>query len=132
MVKYLIIYIASFLLILSCQGIRKPAQNISLAEKPVRIANDSLEYEVIIFDQGFTTYLNTIALPKGYYGQSFLENNNQRMVTTYNIRANQPIIYGNLYPQKIDYNFNIDYGYEVNYLIYNYLLFFEQKYQQSL
>ncbi len=33
----------------------------------VRIANDSLEYEVIIVDPGFSTWLNSIALPRGYY-----------------------------------------------------------------
>lgn len=29
-------------------------------EQPVRIANDSLEYEIIIIDPGFTAYLQSI------------------------------------------------------------------------
>ena len=32
-------------------------------EKPVVIANDSLEYEIIILDIGFTLYLNTMPGP---------------------------------------------------------------------
>ena len=42
-------------------------------EKPVIISNDSLEYEVIIIDTGFTLYLNTIAKPKNYYSLNYLE-----------------------------------------------------------
>ena len=37
----------------------------SKKEPPVRIANDSLAYEIIIIDPGFTAYLNSIALPEG-------------------------------------------------------------------
>ena len=36
----------------------------------VRIANDELEYEVIIIDPGFSTWLNSTALPRNYYSQS--------------------------------------------------------------
>ncbi|MGO2102488.1 MAG: DUF6146 family protein, partial [Psychroflexus halocasei] len=34
--------------------------------------------------------------------------------------------------QEIDYQPHIDYGYEVNYMLYHYFLFFEQKYNQKL
>ncbi len=33
---------------------------------------------------------------------------------------------------RIDYNPQIDYGYEVNYLLYNYFLFFQREYDQQL
>jgi len=101
-------------------------------EKAVRIANDSLEYEIIIFDPGFNRFLNSIAQPRNYHNQSFLEIKNKQFVTSYNIRASQPIIFGELYPQTIDYEFHINYGYEVNYLLFNYFLFFKQKYNQRL
>ena len=44
----------------------------STKEKAVIIANDSLEYEIIIFDIGFTLYLNTIARPLEYYSKNYL------------------------------------------------------------
>ena len=42
----------------------------------VRIANDSLEYEVIIIDNGFSYWLASRAQPRSYYSLSYLENKN--------------------------------------------------------
>ena len=46
-------------------------------EEPVVIANDSLEYEITIIDIGFNNYLNSIAQPKGFYSQSYMESRNR-------------------------------------------------------
>lgn len=98
----------------------------------VRIANDSLEYEVIIFEPGFQTFLNSVAQPRGYYSQEYLERKNRILVQEYNIRVRQPFRYNpNLYVQEINYEPNVDYGYEVNYLLYNYFVYFSRKYNQS-
>ena len=99
----------------------------------VRIVNEELKYEVIVIDPGFSTWLNSIALPKGYYTKSYLENKNRLYVSEWNIRVLEPQIYDpNLYEMKIDYDPNINYGYEVNYLIYNYMIFFQNTYKQKL
>ena len=99
----------------------------------VRIANDSLEYEVIIIDPGFSTWLNSIALPRGYYSQFYLENKNRFYITEWNNRAQQPLRFDpNLYEMTINYDPQINYGYEVNYLIYNYMIYFQNRYQQKL
>jgi hypothetical protein len=42
----------------------------------IRIANDTLEYEVIIIDPGFSTWLASRSLPRNYHSQSYLENKN--------------------------------------------------------
>ena len=92
----------------------------------VRIANDSLQYEVVIIDPGFNSWLATNARPRNYYSESYLESHNQRFVNEWNIRVNQPQRYGaDLYQMHIDYNPNIHYGYEVNYLLYNYMVYFQ-------
>ncbi len=101
-------------------------------EEAVVISNDSLEYEIIIYDIGFNTYLNTIARPMGYHSQQYLESYNNFYVTEWNIRANSPLIYGDLYGMQIDYSVGIDYGLEVNYKLFNYFKFFEQKYRVRL
>ncbi|MGL5111871.1 MAG: DUF6146 family protein [Flavobacterium sp.] len=99
----------------------------------IRIANDSLEYEVIIIDIGFNTWLNSIALPRGFYSQSYLENKNRFYSTEWNIRAQQPLRFDpNLYEMAINYDPQINYGYEVNYLIYNYMVYFQNRYHQKL
>ncbi len=103
----------------------------AMANDTVRIANDSLEYEVIIIEPGFNLFINSIARPKGYHSQSYLENKNRFLVSEYNARVNQPFRYNpNLYVQQINYDPNIDYGYEVNYLLYNYFVFLSREYNQ--
>jgi hypothetical protein len=99
----------------------------------VRIANDKLEYEVIIIDPGFSTWLASRAHPRGYHTQSYLENKNRVWVSEWNSRVLQPQRYSsNLYEMTINYDSFTDYGYEVNYLIYNYMIYFQNTYKQKL
>jgi hypothetical protein len=99
----------------------------------VRIANDSLEYEVIIIDNGFSYWLASMAQPRNYYSLSYLENKNYQYVVEWNNRVLQPQRYNpNLYEMSIDYRPEIHYGYEVNYLIYNYMIYFQNTYKQKL
>ncbi|MGL2967186.1 DUF6146 family protein [Flavobacterium sp. XGLA_31] len=99
----------------------------------VRIANDSLEYEVIIIDPGFNSWLAGQARPRGYYSESYLENRNQIYAAEWNNRVMQPQRYNpNLYEMQINYDPNIHYGYEVNYLIYNYFIYFQIANKQQL
>ena len=99
----------------------------------IRIANDKLEYEVIIIDPGFSSWLISNAQPRNYHSQSYLESKNQIWMSEWNSRVLQPTRYNpNLYEMTIDYNPSIDYGYEVNYLIYNYLVYFQNTYKQKL
>ena len=113
---------------------------IQISQKPVRItndtiriANDSLQYEVIIIDPGFSTWLISRSYPRGYHSQSYLENKNQLYVTEWNNRVLQPQRYNpNLYEMSINYEPFINYGYEVNYLIYNYMIYFQNTFKQKL
>ena len=99
----------------------------------IRIANDKLEYEVIIIDPGFSSWLASNAQPRNYHSQSYLESKNQIWISEWNNRVLQPMRYSpNLYEMTIDYTPSIDYGYEVNYLIYNYLVYFQNTYKQKL
>ena len=99
----------------------------------ILIASDKTEYEIIIIEPGFNFWLLSIAKPEGYYSQSFLENRNQIYVITWNQRVLQPAQYDpNLYQLQINYDTNIDYGYEVNYKLYNYFIYFQRKYNQRL
>ena len=114
-------------------AIKEPANKNVAVNDTVRIANDSLEYEVIIIDNGFSFWLASRAMPRSYYTQSYLENKNQLYVTEWNNRVLQPQRYNpSLYEMTIDYKPNINYGYEVNYLIYNYMVYFQNTYKQKL
>lgn len=126
------------LLIYSCSSTKERtmspsdemAQNDTVSDT-VRIANDSLEYEIIIIDPGYSYFLNAVARPEGYHSQSYLENKNRFLVSDYNQRVREPFRYNpDIYAQEINYDPNIDYGYEVNYKLYNYFVYLSQKYNQ--
>ncbi|MCI9844982.1 DUF6146 family protein [Flavobacterium pectinovorum] len=111
----------------------KESKTKTTVNDTVRIANDSLEYEVIIIDNGFSFWLSSQALPRNYYSLNYLENKNQIYVNEWNNRVLQPQRFNpNLYEMTIDYQSHIRYGYEVNYLIYNYMIYFQNTYKQKL
>jgi hypothetical protein len=124
------------LLIFSCKtsnrAISEDKNNSKINSDTIRIANDALEYEIIIIDGGFTSWFNTFARPRGFYSQSYLEARNRFWVIEYNFRANNPTIYSNIYEWPINYTSNVDYGYEVNYMLYNYLVYFQLQHKQNL
>ncbi|MBE7638909.1 hypothetical protein GUB10_01065 [Salegentibacter sp. BLCTC] len=127
------IYILLFGLFLYSCGSSKNRKlgDSQINEDTVRIANDSLEYEIIIIEPGFNLFINSVAKPEGYYSQQYLENKNKILVSDYNQRVSQPQIYNSdLYLQEINYDPSIDYGYEVNYLLYNYFVYFSRHYNQ--
>ena len=137
MKKYIYLVALLLCLIIGCNS-SKPlisnADNKAITPNDtIRIANDSLEYEVIIIDPGFSTWLASRAFPRNYHSLSYLENKNLIYVNEWNNRAMQPQRYNpNLYEMSIDYSPNIHYGYEVNYLIYNYMIYFQNTYKQKL
>ncbi|VAV83072.1 FIG00652936: hypothetical protein [hydrothermal vent metagenome] len=136
MKNYIIILLVSFG-VYSCktpQKINTSTSEVRTAtQDTVRIANDKLEYEIIIIEPGFNFWLQSVAKPEGYYSQSFLEGRNWLYVVEWNIRVLDPQRYDpNLYELQIDYNPSIDYGYEVNYKLYYYFIYFQLHYKQQL
>ena len=90
----------------------------------IRIANDDLEYEVIIIDAGFNNWLAAYGKPRNFYTQNYMEQRNRIWVNQWN----QNVISGprrDLFEMSINYDTHTDYGYEVNYLLYNYLTYFQ-------
>ncbi|MBP0904607.1 DUF6146 family protein [Mariniflexile gromovii] len=107
-------------------------ENTKLSDT-VSISNEELEYEIIIIEPGFNSWLVSMAKPEGFYSQQYLENRNLIYVNEWNNRVIQPQRYNpNLYEMQIDYQSGIDYGYEVNYKLYNYFIFFQITYNQRL
>ncbi len=136
MKKYLFFGLV-FTFIISCSTQKNSAtsssDSISQKKDTIQIANQELEYEVIIIDVGFYSWLANQARPRGFYSEGYLESRNQLFVQEWNSRARQPQRYDqNLYEMQIDYDRNTHYGYEVNYLLFNYFTFFQINYKQQL
>lgn len=137
--RKLIPIIIILFLIASCksynsnQTINNENENSLVQSDTVSISSDENDYEIIIIEPGFNTWLLSTARPEGYHSQTWLESRNAIMVQTWNQRNLQPQTYDpNLYELRIDYDTNTDYGYEINYKLYNYFLYFQLKYKQRL
>jgi len=134
--KHLLYLLTFLVLLISCSSTQSTQSsqtktNTDLPEGAVRIANDELEYEIIIIDIGFENYLIT-AKPMSYYSETYLESKNKFYVSTWNYRASNLTKYDSkIYENIIDYDYNIHYGLEVNYKLYNYFKFVEERYNQK-
>lgn len=133
--KNLLILIALSITIYSCgtgnKTINSNTSSQVATNDTIRIANDSLEYEILIVEPGFDSWLISQP-PRGFYGQAKLESKNTQFVSEYNSRVlNLNQNSHNLYTERINYDMGVDYGYEVNYLLYNYFVYFQEKYNQK-
>lgn len=135
--KYLITFILIALAIYSCDSTKSTIKgssasaSTSSANDTIRIANDSLEYEILIIEPGFDTWLITQP-PRSFYEVSYLESRNLKFVSVYNQRVYNTSFDSNLYQQEINYEYNVHYGREVNYLLYQYFIYFQKQYKQRL
>lgn len=98
-----------------------PSQNVEL------VAEDSLEYELLVLDPGFSSFLMTQPSAE-FHSQGYYENWNHRYVLEWNSRHSNPFRYGDFYQTQIHYDSHEDYGLELNYQLYYYFLFIKQKY----
>lgn len=131
----LVLFISLFIACTSTKSISSTDKKnlVAKTSDTIKIANDSLEYEIIIIDPGFSSWLAKNAKPRGFYSINFLESRNQTYVVEWNSRVNQ--IQGNnrnMYEMRIDYEPFTRYGYEVNYLLYNYFIYFQMVNNQKL
>lgn len=92
----------------------------------LKIKSDKTEYEITIIENGFYRWMASNARPRGFYSQTYLEAYNRRYVVHWNNLATQGVN-NDLFPFPIPYEFQIDYGYEVNYMLFNYFQFIQFK-----
>ncbi len=137
--KKIIPFIVVLILIASCksynsnQTINNENEDSLIKSDTVSISSDESDYEIIIIEPGFNSWLAGTARPRGFHSQQWLESRNAILVQAWNQRNLQPMTYDpNLYELRIDYDTRTDYGYDVNYKLYNYFLYFQIKYKQRL
>jgi hypothetical protein len=116
---------------LICLAPMLAAQQDTLRFEQNVVEDDSVEYELIVIDPGYESFL-LMQKPMEFYSQSYYESWNQRYVTEWNYRHSQPLRYGDMYETYIDYSPHTDYGPELNYKLYYYFQFFEKKHGVNL
>ena len=136
MKRVLLLLSALFFFLIACsvsQEKKSFDNKPKLESDTIRISNEEIEYEVLIIDIGFPSWFNSYAKPRNYYSQSYLESRNRIWILEWNRRAMLPLQYNpNLYEMTINYDSTTNYGYEVNYMIYNYLVYFQLTNNQKL
>lgn len=135
--KNFIRIILVLILLYNCTSAKKVSDSdarvpVEVKNDTIKIANEELEYEIIILEIGFDSWLIT-QRPITFYSKEVLEFKNMSNVIEWNIRVTNPNRYRTmLYDQMIYYDQFVDYGMEVNYLLYMYFKFFQEKYNQRL
>jgi hypothetical protein len=94
------------------------------------VAVDSTEYELVVFDPGFETWL--LMKPKNMHSDSYYRAKNLLYVTEWNSRYMNQLNNSALYDSYIDYRADIDYGYDFDYRLYYYFVYFEEVNRVSL
>lgn len=130
---YIIPFIIFIMTLTSCKSTKERDLNTTnTISDIVHISSDSLEYEIYIIEPGFNQWLAT-RKPRGFNTQYWLETRNNLLVNEYNSRViNTRQFDPNLYTQQIYYDKSANYGYEVNYLLWNWLEFFQEHNNQKL
>src|SRR6056297_1025463 len=90
-------------------------------------SEDSTEYELLVFDSGFENYLATVP-PKDFYSNEYYKNWNIQYCSEWNRRHQSPFRYGDFYETQINYDPSADYGIDLNYKLYYYFQYIEDKY----
>ena len=91
---------------------------------PDSASKDTTEYDLIINDPGFETWLATEP-PEEYLSLNYYETMNKLYVPEWNYRYFSER-YGDEYGSYIDYDPRINYGLDLNYKLYYYFKYFEK------
>ena len=131
--KHFIWIISTAIMLFSCDTgkkvMRGETSNPEVQNDTIHISNSDLEYEIIIIEPGFDSWLIT-QKPREFYSLTYLENKNRIFTSEYNRRLHDSRYSTKLYTQEIYYDPNVRYGFEVNYILYNYFIYFIEKYKQ--
>lgn len=85
---------------------------------------DSVEYELIVFDPGFETWYTLQNSPARYRSQEYYEGWNQQYVSEWNYLATQPRR-RSFFESIIGYEPGVDYGFELNQKLFYYFQYVE-------
>jgi hypothetical protein len=113
----------AFLLIGGISHVMAQEQGKSVS---IEADTDTVIYDLIIFDTGFESWLLT-EISMTYHTNAYYKLWNQRYVSEWNSRFMSEAA---KYPEienYIDYNSTLDYGIELNYRLYMYFNYFEEK-----
>ena len=116
-----ILYFLLILTILLACATHKP--HLKFSEK-AQIENDSTEYELLVFDQGFDAWYALQNSPANYRSQEYYENWNRQYVLAWNNKAMTSRNH-DFFETIVGYDYDTDYGFDLNHKLFYYFMFVE-------
>ncbi len=117
-------YFAILLLFLPACALFSPRSSQEAADLQIQSESDSTEYELVVFDQGFETWL--LMQPSHEHSLEYYKSRNRIYVSEWNHRYMNPRRYRGNYESHLDYDPFIDYGLEFERRLYYYFKYFEE------
>jgi hypothetical protein len=124
--KNFVIPILAVIFLAGCMG----GKEVATSNNPPGNA-DSVQYELIVDELGYDSWISTNARPVWYHEQAFYRNWNILYTTEFNYRVlHYPAVHP--FTEWINYSPQIDYGIDLDYKLYWYFKFIEDKYNTRL
>ncbi len=121
--KPIVLWLGIILFIVACSA-QKGLVKVEISNEE-SIAEDSLEYELETFDGRFEAWYQLHNNPSMYRSQQYYENWNRQYVSAWNYNAmsgrNK-----SFFEPIIGYEYNVDYGFELNHELFYYFQYVEQ------
>jgi uncharacterized protein YcfL len=124
--KRLIIFLFGLILIAGCAA----RKNIVKIEDHPGVS-DSVQYELIVDEQGYESWIITYSKPEWYYGKAFYRSWNILYTAEFNNRVLQAHA-GQPFTEMINYDQQTDYDLNLEYKLYWYYKYIEYKYNTKL
>ncbi|MFW5687827.1 MAG: DUF6146 family protein [Bacteroidota bacterium] len=124
--------IIAVILFLMATGCRSAKENVPETNEDESVfieiqEEDTLEYELLIFDPGFEVWFDQTSKPITFYEQSYLESWNAQLVNQWNTFRGSTWQMRCMPVSHIDYRPAVDYGKELNYRLFYYFKYMHQK-----
>lgn len=118
--------LAVALILFACAS-NKDVVKIEDVESP----SDSTEYMIIVDEPGYDSWIVTQAKPEWYYEQSYYRHWNTLYTKEFNhkVRTGR---FGHPFNEYIEYDQTVNYGIEVEYKLFWYFKYIEDKYDVKL
>jgi hypothetical protein len=121
--RFIIFLCVAFFVFIACR-VQKQAVSIESREPETEV-QDSVEYELIIFDAKFETWYALHNSPSHYRSSEYYEGWNSRYVSAWNQNARDPRKNW-FFEHIVGYDPTIDYGFELNHKLFYYFLYVEK------
>ncbi|HZL12207.1 MAG TPA: DUF6146 family protein [Prolixibacteraceae bacterium] len=120
--KKIIVWIGIILFVAACSSQKKAVET---KHKTIEVATeDSLEYQLETFDQGFESWYLLHDNPSQYHSQSYYEGWNRQYVSAWNANA-MDSRKASFFEPIVGYDPTVDYGFELNHQLFYYFLYVE-------